>query len=136
MVHLEPGLCIQQLEVIGRSLMTPGGHDEHVQVRELGRVGLILRADDTLDHEELSTLVHRRPTRAQDLDRRIVPVVDDALEQVGIRPGGHCFEEASSYYLATICHTRPFEESSYGTYGVGLIEEDATQRRIRRQDRR
>ena len=89
--------------------------------------GLILRPDDTLDHEELSTLVHRCPTRAQDLDRHvIVPVVDDALEQVGIRPEGHCFEEASTYYLATICHTRPLEEGSYGTYDVGLIEEDAT----------
>jgi len=60
--------------------------------------------------------------------------VDGALEQVGIRPGGHCFEEASAYYLAAICHTRPLEKGSYGAHNVGLIEQDAMRGRIRRQD--
>jgi hypothetical protein len=55
--QLESGLGIQQLEVIGRPLF-PLGYDEHVQVRELRRVGIIPRPHDPLDHEELLTALH------------------------------------------------------------------------------
>ena len=55
----------------------------------------------------------------------VVPVVDDALEQVGIRPLELPLKEAAADELAAIRDVRPLRQGSCGGYNVGLIEEDA-----------
>src|SRR5215213_10814268 len=95
----EPSFGVEPLEIVGRPLLAPQ-HHEHVQVRELSRVGLVSRPNDGLHHEEPTAVGDSCTARAEDLDRcDVVPIVDYALEQVGVRPAGHRLEEAAAYNL-------------------------------------
>src|SRR5262249_9223782 len=88
---LEPAL-----EVGGTALADFGAHHHHLHVGDrpddVARVAL----DHELDDEQAMPRLHGAPDVAQDRQRaRVVPVVQDVLEQVRVAPLGHALEEVA-----------------------------------------
>src|SRR5262249_12904316 len=74
--------------LLARALAAREVH-EHLDVQELAEVVLAGRRDHELDEEHRPARLHLRADVLQDGERLLVrPVVDDVLEEVGVRAGG------------------------------------------------
>ena len=115
------------------AFLAAGRHDEHFDVEEFRRVGLVGVGDDHLGEEDAAGLgcvggeliAHQ----AQDFVGVLVgPVVDDVLHDVGVAACGDAFEHGAGL----------MGEAGGGSGGVGddfgKVEEDAVEMGVERED--
>src|SRR5262249_27848741 len=80
---------------------------------------------------------HGTPASSEDRGApRVVPVVQDALEEVSVGTGGNGREEIARSELAAIIDTGIREMRARRSNGVGQVEEDSAHVRMRGEDRR
>ena len=80
--------------VFGGGAFLAAGHDEHVEVHELGEGGVVTFGDDDFDEDEFAEGVHGGADVFEDGDGVVVgPVVDDEFHGVEVAGGGDGFEE-------------------------------------------
>ncbi len=105
---IEPRLAEQRAE-LGLGALAGAEQQQHVQVHP-DRRGLVLRAlrEDRVDDEHARVLGHRGADGGEDAQRvSVVPVVQDAAEQVGVGAGRDGVEEVADDALGPVVEVRP-----------------------------
>ena len=94
--------ALEELAVLVFGALEAAGHGQHGQVQHFGHVRLVAGGHDRLQGDDRRSRLRRLADVLQDLARPlVVPVVEDDGQQVGVRPGGHGFEEVARLRAAT-----------------------------------
>jgi len=100
-------------------------------------MGRIACRTDHLDHQQAPGPAHGVAAVAEDRQAPpVVPIVEDALEQVGVRSDGEAFEEIAANHLTPVRHVGRPQNGIRFSHHLRLVEEDAPQGRIRSNDGR
>src|SRR5579883_1289845 len=73
-------------------------HQQHLQIEKFAEVGLRVLRQHAIDHDDLAILhaLERAMSISQNSEALlIVPVMDDVLEVIRVRPRWDCFKEVS-----------------------------------------
>src|SRR5215204_3425102 len=96
----------EQRSVLTHRTLLPPGHDEHVQIEQLGGRGMIIVGNRHLDHQQFSLCSHGGATVVQNLRRfRILPIDQYELEHVEIPTWRHSLKEIATNSFATFLMT-------------------------------
>src|SRR2546423_4875539 len=123
---MESGCGAEGLKLGTSTLLAPE-HHQHIEVAELARVRLVGPCQDLLNDQQPATVSDGIAAAAKNRRRRrVVPVVNDVLQQVGISFRDR-LEEAAADDLAALRDTGLFESRLRGCDDMGLVKEDALQ---------
>ena len=117
--------ALEQPSIFGLgSLASATAEEPHI--KELVRVGLVWRFGDPLDKQNPAVGLHPSPAVLKNRQRGvIIPVVNDATEEVRITISRYCFEEVAPDDLASSANIRSTESVS-ARDDVGEIIEHAS----------
>ena len=126
----------QEPPVLCLCALPPPEQDQYVEVHRLRRARPVVRRNYHLDQQQRAPPVERVVAVAQQPRRPlVVPVVDDLLEQVQVRPFRHRRKEVAAHQLAALREPLVRDRLPGRRDDVGQIEEDSPRRRIGPQDR-
>src|SRR5581483_4724704 len=125
----------EEVAVLGlRALASlEAAHDPEVQ--DLAQVRLVPLREDELAQQEKAVRSHRPPAVLEEREGpRLVPVVDDPGQDVGVATGGDLGEEVAADCLAPIEKVGLGQGLAADLGDVGLVEEDAAHDRVLLKD--
>jgi hypothetical protein len=111
---VRPPRACQETRIFLQGPFPAREQDEHLQIEELGKVGRIRARDDLLDDED-PALRRSGPVEGREnlATLHVIPVMEDALQQIGICRGDRV-EHVSGHVGAAVAHAQLLRDDPSG----------------------
>src|SRR5262249_11510321 len=130
----KPGLLQQGGKLAAASLAASAADHQHLHIHERSRERRIRPFNDGLADEHTTARPHDLSYVTEDLQRtRVVPVVQDVFDYIGIAATGNALEHIATDDLDTVDHTTRVQEIPGHPCHTRSLKQDTAEVRMRCQ---